>query len=85
MPRVAMGYAVKRADGSMLTGVAPSEIRPTSLGELSRLFSFDLQAAPPGAYELVMIFFDHLAGKSLEVKEPFSVRAAGAREQASAE
>ncbi|HEX9190422.1 MAG TPA: VWA domain-containing protein, partial [Vicinamibacteria bacterium] len=83
MPRVDMGYVVRRADGSVLKGVAPAEIRPTSLGKLSRLFRFGLQAAPPGEYELVMVFFDHLSGKSLELKEPFSVLVEGGLERAS--
>jgi VWFA-related protein len=83
MPRVDMGYVVRRVDGSVLKGVAPAEIRPTSLGKLSRLFHFGLQAAEPGEYELVMVFYDHLSGKSLELKEPFSVQAEGALEQAS--
>jgi len=85
MPRVAMGYMVRRSDGSTLTAVAPEDIRPTSLGKLSRLFRFGLEAAPPGDYELVMIFYDHLAGKSLEVTEPFSVLDASAPEPPSAE
>jgi VWFA-related protein len=83
MPRVDMGYVVKGVDGSVLKGVAPAEIRPTSLGKLSRLFHFGLQAAEPGDYELVMVFYDHVSGKSLELKEPFSVLAEGALEQAS--
>jgi len=84
IPQVDMGYVVKRPDGSALTGVPPSRIQPTSLGVLTRAFRFDLHAARPGDYELVMIFYDHLARKSLEVKEPFSVRDAGAPERASA-
>jgi VWFA-related protein len=84
MPQVDMGYVVKRADGSVLTAVPPSRIKPTSLGILTRAFRFGLQRARPGDYELVMIFYDHLAGKSLEVKEPFSVRGADAPERASA-
>jgi hypothetical protein len=84
MPRVAMGYMVRGTDGSILTGVAPADIRPTSVGKLSRLFRFGLQAAPPGDYELVMIFYDHISGKTLELREPFSVLAPGALEQASA-
>jgi len=84
MPRVDMGYVVRRVDGGVLKGVAPAAIQPTSLGKLSRLFRFGLQAAPPGDYELVMIFYDHLAGKSLELTEPFSVLDEGALERASA-
>jgi VWFA-related protein len=84
LPRVDMGYVVRRADGSVLKGVAPAEIRPTSIGKLSRLFRFGLQSAEPGDYELVMVFYDHLAGKSLELKEPFSVLTEDGLERASA-
>ena len=83
MPRVDMGYVVRRVDGSVLRGVPPAEIRPTSVGKLSRLFRFGLQAAEPGEYELVMIFYDHLSGKSLELKEPFTVLVEGGLERAS--
>jgi VWFA-related protein len=84
MPRVDMGYVVRRVDGDVLKGIAPTEIRPTSLGKLSRSFGFGLQAAQPGDYELVMIFYDHLSGKKLELKEPFSVLDEGGLERASA-
>jgi hypothetical protein len=77
-PRVAMGYAVRRADGTVFKLVEPVEIRPTSLGKLSRLFRFGLQGVPPGEYDLVMAFYDILAEKQLEIREPFSVRPAGA-------
>jgi VWFA-related protein len=83
VPRVAMGYAVKRADGTVFKHVEPAEIRPSSLGKLSRLFRFGLQAAEPGEYELVMAFFDLLSGKRLEITEPFSVLAKGTLGQAS--
>jgi hypothetical protein len=82
MPQVALGYVVRHADGSVLTRVDPTEIRPTSLGKLSPLMRLSLQAAPPGDYELVMAFLDLRAGKMLEVREPFSVLAEGALEQA---
>ena len=78
MPRVAMGYAVRRADGTVFKRAEPAEIRPSSLGKLSRLFRFDLQAAEPGDYELVMAFFDLLSGKHIEITEPFSVLPEGA-------
>jgi VWFA-related protein len=84
MPRVAMGYALRRADGSVVKQVEPADILPTSLGKLSRFFHVALQSAEPGDYELVMAFFDHLAGKSVVLREPFSVVPEGALEQASA-
>jgi hypothetical protein len=77
-----MGYAVRGADGRVFKRLEPAEIRPTSLGKLSRLFRFGLQSAPPGDYELVMAFFDLVSGKHIEIKEPFSVRAQGALGQA---
>ncbi len=78
VPRVAMGYAVRRADGTVFKQVEPAEIRPSSLGKLSRLFRFGLQAAEPGDYELVMAVFDLLSGKHIEITEPFSVLPEGA-------
>jgi VWFA-related protein len=81
VPRVFMGYALKRADGSIVRRVEPAEIRPTSLGGLSRLFYLRLQGTEPGEYELVMAFFDRVSGKSLEIREPFSVLAEGALAQ----
>jgi len=75
MPRVLMGYVVRREDGSALTRAEPTEIRPTSLGSLSRLIGFPLDRAAPGSYELVMSFKDEVSGQTLEVKEPFAVQA----------
>ena len=77
VPRVVMGYAVRRTDGTIFKRVEPAEIRPTSLGKLSRLFRFGLRDAEPGDYELVMAFFDLMSGKRLEITEPFSVLAEG--------
>jgi hypothetical protein len=78
VPRVIMGYAIRRMDGTIWKQVEPAEIRPTSLGRLSRRFRFGLQTAPPGDYELVMAFFDLVSGKRIEIREPFSVLAEGA-------
>ena len=78
MPRVFQGYFVRREDGTVLTAAMPSEIRPTSLGGLSRVSGFSLKGATPGSYEIVMSVRDDLAGRSLEVREPFEVvRASG--------
>ncbi len=75
MPRVAMGYVVRREDGSALTRVESTEIRPTSLGNLNRMIGFPLENAAPGSYELVMNFRDEVSGYTLELKEPFAVQA----------
>ncbi len=76
MPRVIQGYVVRRSDGSVLTSMPPSMIKPTSLGHLTRLFGFRLADAAPGDYEVFMTLQDELAGKTLELHEPFKVVAA---------
>jgi len=73
MPRVLQGYVVKRPDGSVLAAMAPSMIKPTSIGHLSRVFGFRLADATPGEYDLMMTVRDDLGGKSIERHEPFTV------------
>jgi VWFA-related protein len=73
MPRVSQGYIVRRADGSVFTGIQPSVITPTSLGKVTRMFGFRLTDAPPGEYEILMTIRDEIAGESLEDREPFTV------------
>jgi hypothetical protein len=77
MPRVLHGYAVRRPDGTLFTSAEPSEIQPTSLGELSRVSGFSLRGAQPGDYEIVMTVQDELAGQRLELSVPFEVVPAG--------
>jgi VWFA-related protein len=76
-PIVRQGYEVRRADGSVLTSMAPSVIKPTSLGAVNRFFGFRLADAAPGKYELFMTLRDDVAGRSVEVHEPFEVVAPG--------
>src|SRR4030095_163167 len=52
MPRVSMGYDVRREDGTVLTKVEATEIRPTSLGQLNRMIGFPVDRAAPGNYDL---------------------------------
>jgi VWFA-related protein len=75
LPRVSMGYQVRRSDGSLYTQDPPSIINPTPAGSLSRMIGFSLEDAAPGDYEIVMRVKDELSGKSLELHEPFSVTA----------
>ena len=67
MPRVSMGYEVRRSDGTLLTRDAPSLILPTPEGAVSRMIGFSLENATPGDYELVMRFKDELSGRRLEI------------------
>jgi VWFA-related protein len=77
MPRVTAGYVIRRNDGTVIAHVDPTPIQPTSLGRVMRLVGTRLEGSPPGDYEMVISFKDEVAGKTLELKEPFSV-AAGA-------
>jgi hypothetical protein len=73
MPRVTMGYEVRTSEGAVYTRDKPSLIAPTAQGALSRLVGFSLEAAIPGDYELVLRVKDELSGKSVALREPFSV------------
>jgi hypothetical protein len=73
LPRVTMGYEVRRSDGKLLTTEGHSLILPTETGALSRMIGFSLEWATPGDYELVMAIKDDLSGKKFELREPFRV------------
>jgi hypothetical protein len=79
MPRVTAGYQVKAiGSDTPLTLVAPTPITPTSLGRVSRIVGTPLLGVAPGEYELVLSLRDELAGKSVELREPFTVQAPAA-------
>jgi hypothetical protein len=42
-------------------------------GQVSQMLSLSLADAPPGSYELVLTVRDDVAGRSVEVSEPFNV------------
>jgi hypothetical protein len=73
MPNVSAGYVVRRPDGTALVEVPPSRINPTSLGKLSRIVGTRLPAEASGDLEFVLSVKDEISGKTLEVKEPFTV------------
>jgi hypothetical protein len=75
MPRVTAGYEIRKTDGTVVTHVDPTPIQPTSLGKLMRLVGARLQDSAPGEYEIVLRLKDEIAGKDLELREPFSVTA----------
>jgi VWFA-related protein len=75
LPRVASGFELRRSNGEVLMRVAPTAMRPTSLGGLSRIVVAPLAGAVPGDYELVLRLRDEAAGAELEAREPFAVEA----------
>jgi hypothetical protein len=73
MPRVSMGYEVRRSDGTLLTRDPVSLVRPTPDGGVSRLVGFSLESASPGRYEIVMRVRDEFSGETRVLREPFRV------------
>jgi VWFA-related protein len=73
MPNVAMGYVVKRADGSTVTRIDPTPIRPTSLGKVSRLVGVGLDQFEPGDYEFILQVEDKLSGRAIDQREAFTI------------
>jgi len=74
MPNVAMGYVVKKAsDGSTVTRIDPTPIRPTTLGKLSRLVGVGLAQFAPGDYEFILQVRDEISGRAIDQKEAFTV------------
>ena len=72
-PRIRAGYSIRRSDGTTPIRAEPTAIRPTSLGHLNRLSGARLESLAPGDYELVLTLVDDVAGKRLEVTEPFTL------------
>jgi hypothetical protein len=72
-PRVVSRYEVRRADGSTLVRAEPSPIEPGPQGQLSRQVAVSLQGAPAGDYEIVLTVEDRVSGRTLEVRDPFTV------------
>ncbi|HXY40955.1 MAG TPA: VWA domain-containing protein, partial [Vicinamibacteria bacterium] len=61
MPRVTAGHLLRRADGTVVSQSAPTEIAPTSIGAIVRLMQIPLSDLAPGDYELVLTARDEQA------------------------
>jgi VWFA-related protein len=73
LPRVSSGFALRAADGTVVSQGQPAPIRPTPEGRLARLGGVPLKGMPPGRYELVLSLRDDVSGRSMDVREPFSI------------
>jgi VWFA-related protein len=72
-PRVTSSYVVHRGDGSVYASTQPRAIVPGPQGQVSQLLQLALKDAAPGDYEIQLTIQDDLAGKTLEIKDPFTV------------
>jgi len=71
--RVLAGHEVRNAAGEVVKQLAPEPIRPASDGSLSRLAGLAMQGLPAGAYELRLRIVDEPAGRTIELREPFTL------------
>jgi VWFA-related protein len=79
LPRVSSGFALAAGDGSVIARGQPAAIRPTAEGRVARLGVLSLEGKPPGRYDLVLDVHDEVSGRTLEVREPFSIERPAAR------
>ncbi|HXY39152.1 MAG TPA: VWA domain-containing protein [Vicinamibacteria bacterium] len=82
LPKVSMGYEVRRSDGALLTREPPSVITSMPDGAVSRMIGFSLAGAPPGQYVLKLRVRDEFSGETVEKSEEFTVTAEAAAAQA---
>jgi hypothetical protein len=72
LPHVRSGYELWKGD-TLVRSAEPTRIRPEWDGRLSRLVGLSLEGASTGQYTLVLTAEDEITGKTLQVREPFSV------------
>jgi len=70
--RLFSSYAIRRPDGSELVHRDRQPIQAVN-GQVSQMLALSLAGATPGAYELVLTVTDEVAGRSIDVTEPFLV------------
>jgi VWFA-related protein len=72
-PRLSSSYVVRRPDGSLLTRMEPRPMQASPQGKVSQMLSLSLANATAGSYELVLTVRDDVAGRAVEVSEPFGI------------
>jgi hypothetical protein len=72
LPHVVSGYELYKG-GTLVRASESTRVRPEWDGRLSRLMGLSLEGAATGNYTLVLSARDEITGKSLEVREPFTV------------
>jgi VWFA-related protein len=73
LPRVASRCEVRRGDGTTLVRSEMTAIQPGPQGQLSRQVPLSLVGAAAGDYEILLTIEDQVAGRALEVRDPFTV------------
>jgi VWFA-related protein len=70
---VVAGYILVDKAGRPQRWSKPTPLAPSADGQTRRLIGIPIDALPPGEYELVLSIEDKVAGKTRELREPFSV------------
>lgn len=71
--RVASGYHVEAHDGAKVATQPLGPLQPGPNGELGQVYAVSLEGVPPGDYQIVLRVQDEVAGKTFEVRDPFTV------------
>ena len=73
LPRVSAGFAVVRPGGAVERQGALVPIEPTADRRLAQMLTVPLRGLKPGDYDLVLRLEDKVAGRTQELREPFSL------------
>ena len=73
LPRVSAGFAVVRPGGAVERQGALLPIEPTADRRLAQMLTVPLRGLKPGDYDLVLQLEDTVAGRTQELREPFSL------------
>jgi VWFA-related protein len=77
-PRVVTGYRVESVGGDVIGTQAPVPLPPGPGGALSQMYALNTTGMAPGDYLIVLEIDDQVAGRTLEVLDPFQVEAGAA-------
>jgi VWFA-related protein len=75
-PQVATGYRVETVGGQVVGTQAPVPLPPGPGGELSQMYALNTTGMDPGDYLIVLEINDQVAGRTLQVFDPFRIEVA---------
>jgi VWFA-related protein len=71
--RVLAGHQVFNAAGEIIKQLEPRAITPAADGALTRFGALNMRGLPDGAYELRLRVTDEASGRSVDLREPFTL------------
>jgi VWFA-related protein len=74
-PNVMAGFSIRRSDGRFLAAGPETPLKPGADDGLSRSFGAEIEGAPPGRYEMIVLVTDVAAGQVADIREPFIIEA----------